>query len=955
MNSIKNKIAFLLIFTLSLTKVQGQQGVLEINKTPLTTFFESATYKGGIQNWRFAQDTSNILYVANSFGLLEFDGADWKRYDVPKSTKTRALYIDENNAIFVGGQGQLGFFQFNEDGLKFTSLLDKLQVKSQSIDEVWDIYAYKGHVRFQTSDGLFEFKDSTLTNLFPERKITGSFVMPNKTIIQEESDELFELIDQRLVPYKLQSGTLDKIVSAIEHNSITLVFCENGHVFEISENQVLNERKDLSSLFSKPLINVAVSLSSGDIAIGTQNDGLFILDNNYQVTRHLTKKQGLDHRTVYSLYEDHFSNLWVGLNNGISYIELGSPLSLINEELGLEGTGYTAMVHDSRLYLGTNNGLFAQQKESRYSEYEIIPGTEGIVYGLNTINNKLLMSHHTGAYEVQNNKIQHFFTDYGTWKFLKIPNSNKIIGGTYHGFRIFQADGNDWKLNHGMTNFDESSRVFEWENPSTLWMTHGYKGAFKISFNEDYTGITEIKQYDEDDGFPSNLLISVYNLNDRLVFTSEHGIYAYDTQSDTFVLNEFLTDLFGMNHVSKITSFGNGHILFISNDELGMLKQKAFGKYEKEVNIFKRINKYLSNDLENINVIDDENVLIGAKEGFIHYNPSLSFTGEQSFKTLIRSITVTDEKVATRTLPSSFFTDLDLVQPNGLKFEFASPYFDGFKDIQYSFRLTPYDKEWSEWSTSNNKEYTNLPSGKYTFEVKALNIYGSEGDIASTSFVISSPWYKTNLAYVIYTSIGLLTFGFVSFLQDRKYRSEKLKLSESKEQAIKEMGRQISDISEKSQKEIEDLKNQKLRSEIHHKNNQLASVTMHLINKNEFVQEVRKKIDQMLKEKSTSPEQLRKIIKTIDQNHAEDDSWDQFSYHFDQVHGDFLKKLVKDVDKLTPQETKLAAYLRMNMSSKEIANLMGISVRGVELARYRLRKKLGLDRDQNLNDYLMQV
>ena len=100
---------------------------------------------------------------------------------------------------------------------------------------------------------------------------------------------------------------------------------------------------------------------------------------------------------------------------------------------------------------------------------------------------------------------------------------------------------------------------------------------------------------------------------------------------------------------------------------------------------------------------------------------------------------------------------------------------------------------------------------------------------------------------------------------------------------------------------------------------------------------------------------MRKILLTIDRNMTEDDSWDQFSYHFDQVHGDFLKKLSSDVHKLTPQETKLAAYLRMNMSSKEIANLMNISVRGVELARYRLRKKLGLDRDQNLNDYLMQV
>ncbi len=130
---------------------------------------------------------------------------------------------------------------------------------------------------------------------------------------------------------------------------------------------------------------------------------------------------------------------------------------------------------------------------------------------------------------------------------------------------------------------------------------------------------------------------------------------------------------------------------------------------------------------------------------------------------------------------------------------------------------------------------------------------------------------------------------------------------------------------------------------------------MHLLNKNEFVNGVRKRIEGIVNENGSSKEELKRIIKTIDRNLQEDDSWDKFSYHFDQVHGDFLKNISSDEIKLTPQETKLAAYLRMNMSSKEIANLMNISVRGVELARYRLRKKLKLERDQNLIDYLRQV
>jgi ligand-binding sensor domain-containing protein/DNA-binding CsgD family transcriptional regulator len=935
-------------------KTQSQD--IALHTTPLSTFFESSVYQGGIQNWRFDQDSSNILYVANSFGLLEFDGETWSRYIVPNSTKTRAIYIDSSNTIFVGSQGQLGFFKLQEDGLQFTSLLSKLPKETASIDEVWNIYELKGNIHFQTSNGLFRLEDSLLVNLFPANNITGSFLLEKQIIIQQEDNDLFLWKDESLFPLlnkdKHKPG---KVTSAVQLDNGLLLFCENGQVFEVNSMYEITEKKSLSSLFAIPLINVAIRLASGNIAVGTQNDGLFILNKEYQVTRHMTKKQGLDHRTVYSLYQDQFNNLWVGLNNGISYIELSSPLSLINEEAGLEGTGHTALMHKDKLYLGTNNGLFSQIKSNNHSQYEIISGTEGIVYGLTIAGRDLLMTHHSGAFRINSDQVNHFFKENGAWKLMSTRKANKLIGGTYHGLSIFDKTDESWKAIWSTDDFKESSRILEWENDTVLWMTHGYKGAFRITFNSDISKLREVRQYGEKDGFPSNLLISVYKLNDRLIFTSESGIFEFNPNSNRFQINEFLTELLGKQHVSKITPLDNGNILFIAQDELGILQEQAFGKYSKVVNIFKRINKYLSNDLENINVIDAENILIGAKEGFIHFDPTSTFIGEQSYNTLLRSITISHNDLPVRKVPPSFFNKIQLAKIHGLKFEFSAPYFDGFDDIQFSYRLMPYEKEWSEWTDANTKEYTNLPAGKYTFEVKAKNIYGLEGKKAATTFNIKNVWYKTSLAYAIYTSLALLVFGFVSYLQDRKYRSEKLKLSESKESALKEKEKELTDLSEKSKREIQDLKNQKLKSEIHHKNNQLASVTMHLINKNEFVQEVRKRIDQMLQEKSTSTEELKKIIKTIDKNHSEDDSWDQFAHHFDQVHGDFLKKLVNDVDKLTPQETKLAAYLRMNMSSKEIANLMGISVRGVELARYRLRKKLRLDRDQNLNDYLMNL
>ena len=105
---------------------------------------------------------------------------------------------------------------------------------------------------------------------------------------------------------------------------------------------------------------------------------------------------------------------------------------------------------------------------------------------------------------------------------------------------------------------------------------------------------------------------------------------------------------------------------------------------------------------------------------------------------------------------------------------------------------------------------------------------------------------------------------------------------------------------------------------------------------------------------STSNTQVNRLIKSIDRDLASAEEWSQFEENFDQVHGNFITRLKEAYPKLTPQEIKFSAYLRMNLNSKEMANLLNISVRGVEIGRYRVRKKLELERKDNLSDFLIR-
>lgn len=212
------------------------------------------------------------------------------------------------------------------------------------------------------------------------------------------------------------------------------------------------------------------------------------------------------------------------------------------------------------------------------------------------------------------------------------------------------------------------------------------------------------------------------------------------------------------------------------------------------------------------------------------------------------------------------------------------------------------------------------------------------------------------MAYLGYSLFAAGLFFAGLYTVDQKHRKDKRLLTAKQQKALNQKKIELTSLSRRSEEEITRLKNEKLKSEILHKNKELATSTMHIVTKNEFIGEIKTKLTSIIREGGSKGgnRELNRIIKEIDQNIATDKDWEQFQLHFDQVHGGFSKRLQAAYPSLTPQEMKLCAYLRLNLSTKEIAQLMHISVRGVEISRYRLRKKLALDRQDNLLDFMLK-
>ena len=129
-----------------------------------------------------------------------------------------------------------------------------------------------------------------------------------------------------------------------------------------------------------------------------------------------------------------------------------------------------------------------------------------------------------------------------------------------------------------------------------------------------------------------------------------------------------------------------------------------------------------------------------------------------------------------------------------------------------------------------------------------------------------------------------------------------------------------------------------------------------MIQKNEFLNDIKSRLKDIRKgEPELQEKRIKKLIKSIDFNFTLDDDWQEFETVFQQVHSEFFEKLKLLYPKLTPAEVRLCAMIRLNLHSKDMAAIMGISQDSLRIARYRLRKKLGLDKGSNLYTYILNI
>ena len=311
-------------------------------------------------------------------------------------------------------------------------------------------------------------------------------------------------------------------------------------------------------------------------------------------------------------------------------------------------------------------------------------------------------------------------------------------------------------------------------------------------------------------------------------------------------------------------------------------------------------------------------------------------------KILLTSVKSSDLNLKEINLSISGNIDLP-PEMNNINFEFSVPNFSDFNSIHYEWFLEGYHKNWILNNDDSFVEFKNLDFGNYTFNLRAQSGQQSIGNTVTYPFSIDYPWYLSYLAIAFYVCALVFISFIINNLYTRYYRRQQMKYVEEtkKELALKELS---------NTKALVEAKNEQLNQRIENKNRELAISTMSMIKKNTLLGSIK---DELLNLKD--PSEIKKVVRHIDKNINNDDDWNFFEEAFNNADQDFLKK-IKDIHpSLTPNDLRLCAYLRLNLSSKEIASLLNISSKSVEIKRYRLRKRMNLEHGTNLISYILSV
>ncbi len=798
--------------------------------------FSPETYNALAQNLSIAEDPRGILYFANNLGALEYDGVKWELIHTLKPVQS--LACDHHGRIYVGLENEFGFLAPDSIGkLHFKSLNHVLPDESPGFGKVRHIFIQNDKAIFQCNNFVFIWDNKALEIIESENQIHESFLIDSTLYadIQEVGLSYLDADTFKLLPngeyfigksiYGIIEIAPARLLVAAQTSGLYLYEYTAADRSSSRIKKITTQADDFLKYYS--IFNLT-RISRELFSIGTWGGGVVIMDTSWNVLGIFNKSYGIQDDIVWDQFKDSHGNLWLGLSNGITRIEIGSPITTFGDTKGLTGDIQSITRYNNRIYVATTMGLFHLENKPADEEFHhlLTPEFKQLdnmqieCWDLLTYKNQdeeiLLVVTNNDVSEIKTKNENSVLLEEFAWYMIQSEvDPARVFVGLDYGLTSLYRSGKEWKKEGFVEGIDERIRHLSEDVQGNLWMGTEDQGVLKLEYLSDknlHPENLKITRYDTTQGLPEGPFVISQTGEITLVCTNK-GIYRYVQDEDRFVPDSRFEDQFinGTRWIHRVSEYKNNNLwmVTISEEERAQFEVGYFTPSDGDgftwiSKPFPKVSKGIIHAIYN----EDNNITwMGGPEGLYRFDKNLEKNFESDFYTHIRDVSLsTGEMIFGGAFVDEMgynvlvqVSDQMLVLPfekNSLIFNYAAQSGEDEEYTQYSYILEGQDKNWSPWTNQTFKEYTNLWEGTYHFKVRSKNLYEHEGIETEYTFTILSPWYRTIPAYIAYI---LILAGFV-YLIVRIYtrhlraiiRERTAEIVEQKEE-IEEKNREITD------------------------------------------------------------------------------------------------------------------------------------------------------------------
>ncbi|GAB59463.1 hybrid sensor histidine kinase/response regulator [Rheinheimera nanhaiensis] len=754
MNTLLLRLAVLWLICLCAPVLAlGQHG------TPLLANFKPKDYNGGTQNWAVVQDQRGLLYVGNNVGVLEYDGASWRMIPTRNKAVVRSLAPAADGRIYVGSKGEIGYLDTSSStGSQYVSLLARIPEHYRQFQDVRQTFATDRGVYFISRDYIFWLTGDDVQVWTTNSAFHKAFWLNNRLIVREEGTGLLELTagSFTLLPgSELFAST--SVFMLEQYDSDTLLAgSREGQLFLLTAEGATRWHTNIDAQLAQATLYTGLRLQNGDFALGTSQDGLFILQPDGKLKSHINSQYGLVDQNVRALYQDHQQGIWLALDHGLSRIDLASALTYYNSANGLQGNVLALYQHQGQLYAGTSLGLFVKNAANRF---DAVTAVQKQTWDFMQFDEQLLLANSNGVYQLQQGQLNLVRPSMLASKVLYRSRltPERVYIGLQDGLASMRwADGH-WLDEGRVPGVSGNLNSILETDQGELWLGTLAHGVYRLQLPANWPGgdtlPLPVQRFAKAEGLPSNNRNTVHWHNGQLLLATVAGFYRFNAADEVFYPDAAMAQAFGPSQpwvrYPQADADNNLWLLTWDNDNgsrrAGVLYVDQSGLYRWHAAALAPLQDI---PLDTVLIDEQQVIWFGGAEGIFRFAPA-EHRQLAPKPPLLRQLRALDGRLFYQggALPSRLTLP---AADNSLRFDYASANFSHVFGMQFQVKLIGYDTQWSAWSNELYRDYTNLAAGDYQFMVRSRDQQGNEQLSTPLNIHIAHAWYASPLAYLAY-------------------------------------------------------------------------------------------------------------------------------------------------------------------------------------------------------------